>query len=602
MIRLLTLLLFCLLISGCGRSLPDTPPQPPEVARAIPEAVIPESRETLQVFPLEQRKVQGMQAVGNQLLLLSGHGSTTLTLLDSETLTPTVSTVLDFELSPKDPSLQPCGEGLSFFDPSARETVLLDSQLQEVRRIRLPGTLSGSPVLSQDGRHLYYCTTSDVRVWDLESGIRRCVKEMAFESQTMAAVLRNGSILQCRILDNGREKTLFFSGENGQLIREYPGIAVVQSVENRYYAQVPAGFLRTPVTGSDMQPPQMLISGNLTAESFFLPVQNALVAVSHREDQQVQLEYYDLASGSCRALLVLSGHRYPSAITAIGDNTVYILTYDPDVDQYILYRWNTQAAAATHTGSSHLVPCRTADDPDSTGLARCQALADRIGQRYGIQVLVGETAAAVQPWDYTLEPEYQVPILEWELDRLEQALSRYPEGFLEEGASHFSGLTICLVRSIRQTADPEPKTGLQFLNGSHAYIAITPGPQDQQALNHQLFHVIETRILSESKALDHWDQLNPSGFRYDYNYAANAIRNSGIYLFPGEQAFVDTYSMSFPKEDRARVMEYAMMPNQEALFRSEVMQKKLNVLCAGIRDAYDLEDYGEPLPWEQYLE
>ena len=217
---------------------------------------------------------------------------------------------------------------------------------------------------------------------------------------------------------------------------------------------------------------------------------------------------------------------------------------------------------------------------------------------------MGEAAAAVQPWDHTLEAEYQAPILEWALDRLEQSLARYPEGFLAEGASHFSGLTLCLVRGIRQTAviSPEPVTGLQFLDGTQAYIAIAPGPLDRQALDHQLFHVLETRILSESKALDHWDQLNPSGFCYDYDYAANAVRNSGVYLFPGEQAFVDTYSMSFPKEDRARVMEYAMLPRQEALFSSEVMQKKLKALCAGIREAYSPENLEEPLLWEQYLE
>ena len=61
------------------------------------------------------------------------------------------------------------------------------------------------------------------------------------------------------------------------------------------------------------------------------------------------------------------------------------------------------------------------------------------------------------------------------------------------------------------------------------------------------------------------------------------------------------YSMSFPKEDRARIMEYAMMPGNEAYFKSSTMQSKLKTVCKGIREAFGLKKYAEPLPWEQYL-
>ena len=57
--------------------------------------------------------------------------------------------------------------------------------------------------------------------------------------------------------------------------------------------------------------------------------------------------------------------------------------------------------------------------------------------------------------------------------------------------------------------------------------------------------------------------------------------------------------MSYPKEDRARIFEYAMLPGKESLFQTEVMQKKLQTVCTGLREAYDLED--SPCLWEQYL-
>ena len=59
--------------------------------------------------------------------------------------------------------------------------------------------------------------------------------------------------------------------------------------------------------------------------------------------------------------------------------------------------------------------------------------------------------------------------------------------------------------------------------------------------------------------------------------------------------------MSFPKEDRARVMEYAMMEGNEHYFRSEIMQEKLLVLCKAIREAFGWKKSEEVFRWEQYL-
>ena len=59
--------------------------------------------------------------------------------------------------------------------------------------------------------------------------------------------------------------------------------------------------------------------------------------------------------------------------------------------------------------------------------------------------------------------------------------------------------------------------------------------------------------------------------------------------------------MSYAREDRARIMEYAMLPGQAHLFQTEAMQAKLRCLSLGLRETFDLELYPEALPWEQYL-
>ena len=57
--------------------------------------------------------------------------------------------------------------------------------------------------------------------------------------------------------------------------------------------------------------------------------------------------------------------------------------------------------------------------------------------------------------------------------------------------------------------------------------------------------------------------------------------------------------MSYAVEDRARIFEFAVKPGNEAYFASAAMQKKLSMLCDGLREVFGLE--GSGYPWEQYL-
>ena len=98
-----------------------------------------------------------------------------------------------------------------------------------------------------------------------------------------------------------------------------------------------------------------------------------------------------------------------------------------------------------------------------------------------------------------------------------------------------------------------------------------------------------------------WEDLNPAGFSYNYDYLANPERDDYQLNAGSGRAFIDLYSMSYPREDRARIMEYAMLDDQEYLFQSAPMQAKLRKLCLGIRKAFDLEKEPVVYRWEQYL-
>ncbi len=513
-----------------------------------------------------------------------------MTLLKGEELTAAASIQLGIFLSPQDPGLQIGADTLSYQDLSAGEIIQLDSSLQVSSRIALPADLAGTPLLSSEGKILYYCTPKALRAWDLDSGIRRTVKEMAYDGQSVTALLMTDTIVQC----TSGQRNFFLNAATGQLLQEFEGEIRISTVGNTYCASASHGLMDAAIFGT-ADTCQILLPDQLYAPCQFFPEANAALIFG----SDSTLECYDLATGFRQSVLTLNTGHSAKAAASLGSD-IWLLYYDDQFGCDTLYRWDP-AQTAVNDGICYTFSY----SPDSHALAQCQSYADLIGAAHGITILTGLEATASAPWDYTLEAETCPALLERELEQLEKCLARFPEGFLKEAAEPFSGLTLSLVKSLSSAPEAgglNAATGVQFLEGTQAHAVIGVGPYSEQALYHELFHILETKIFNESIAFDQWDKLNPAGFRYDFDYAANAVRDSGIYLKGDTRAFVDTYSMSYPKEDRARIFEYAMLPGFCDLFAAPAMQDKLKAVCEGIREAWDLENSQETYPWEQYLE
>lgn len=612
--HILPLLLACLLLCGCVQDTPATEtasaPAPAPTTSVLPVGLYEAGSHLeqyyeggLRVYPTDIPTVYAMRSMDNGLLLFSGESSTTLTLLTGDALYITAQTELSFRLDPKDPSLRIGIGELSYYDPQTNSTVVLNSKLKAVSHIAAPSDLVGSPILSADRTTLYYCTPNAIRAWDLETGIRRCVKEIAYESQCLTGLHMNDTILQCRILDEGEERTLLLSTDAGLLLYEGFGDLDLRSNGDDYFASIPNGMIASPVFGQGDSQPRTLVPRDLTADLFFLDDSRSAVTYRANSDGNAEFTCYDLTGGSIRSALTLDTGFYPTAIEDTQDGSVYVMLFDPDYGCETIYRWELDKLAVNEERTYTEIYFRSTD-PDEAGLFHCQALAEEIGSKYGIEILVWEDALEVQPWDYDFVPEYLVPVIQQELENLDRRLAHYPAQMLCATAAHFSSLKICLVRQLMGTAESgslEDATGIQFFDGTDAYVAIAVGEYSEQTLYHELFHVMETHIYTHAIAFDQWNDLNPEGFDYDYDYITNLQRDPQTYLEPDNRYFVDTYSMSFPKEDRARILEYAMLPDQQELFASAPMQRKLSTLCKGIREAFGLVQSPETYLWEQYL-
>jgi len=585
---LLSLLLFC----GCA---PQNPPEETTVATIPHEEAAPVQTVLTMILSQEDGAVRrfqlseaitGFLPMEQGLLFFSGQDMTTLTLIHPETGQAAAVYETSILLTPENFTVQVLTDSISFFDSTAMETVVLDNALRLIRKIPAPEGLQGAPLLSSDGGSLFYCTADAVRVLDLKSGISRVLKEASYPVQGLSGLLLEDTVLQVSITDtDGSWYTLFLSSETGQLLQEAQGNVNPETFGSGFWIEEDSLVRFGSTDGTSM-----LFQPRLTdADCFFLP-EGFRTVTAAAEDGCTVLELYDLATGCRKAILGLDGLTVPHNVCTGTDGRIWFLS------ENTLFRWDSAASGISDT-TLYIAPYYTRQEPDYEGLAACALLADAISEKYGIETLIYKDAVATEPWDYHLEYEYQPAVLRRELEALDARLGNFPEGFLQKLSSTFTGLQICLVQDITAapgSGSPEDVSGIQFLEGYDAYIALNCSQNTEQALYHELCHLMETVVLTESAAYDRWDNLNPEGFAY-------GPAPDREWLQPGREWFIDSYSMTNAREDRARIFEYAMTAGHEDLFRSPPLQMKLRQLCLALREAFELERYEGRLLWEQYL-
>lgn len=596
--RIGVLFLMMTLLCGCGKNpAAQAAPLPPasgqwrlagSPASETPEAI---NRDGLRIFPLESANVCAVMAMGEDLLVIRQEESAAIFIrLDGQHLSQKARASLPLRLSEGAPEVRLYPGRIHCYDED--QVLVLSENLEQMQRIPVPEDALGSVFLSGNGRFLYYSTEHAVRCLDLSSGISRILKEDP--GKALLGLYWDDQVL----LSREEDVWAFLSTQTGQTLWQDRREIHIATQAEHYYAALHDGLWTVPVFDGEAARPQMILPEAEQARHCFLPESRACLLVqTFPEEEQVRLNFCDLEEGGVTGTVTFSARCYPRFFTGIGAD-VFFLLYDDTQHCDVLCRWSPEKAQA--------VPCTypydPADSPNDAGLRRCGDLARQLGEHHGIRILIGKEAAAAQPWDYDFASVRQLPHITRQLEQLSRWLDQYPPGFLEALGN---SLTLCLVHSITGSAESgcqDAKQGILFWEGNTAYLALAMGSASEGALYNELCHLIDTRVYGFSNAYDSWESLNPGDFRYDYDYETNRQRQSYQFLQAHSRSFADMYSMSFPREDRARIMELAMLPENEALFQAPILQQKLQKLCTGIREAFQLEDYPEALPWEQYLQ
>ena len=237
---------------------------------------------------------------------------------------------------------------------------------------------------------------------------------------------------------------------------------------------------------------------------------------------------------------------------------------------------------------------------------RLEQRAGELSRKYGVNILVGEQC------DTRFDEFYATQITDFEkvsaaLSTLDKALSAYPEGFIRQlRYDTVYGITIQLICDLQ--ADGSGRTGGGYAaftqtRWEDALMVIDIECSSEQTYYHEFSHIIDKYLEwdagQRSDALyseSGWSDFNPGwfgGYTYDYSWEQN-LSTGG--------AFIDGYATISPTEDRARVMEYAMLEWTSYNFeQGTALFRKLDYYARCIRDAFDTTGWTGAPQWEQHL-
>ena len=255
-------------------------------------------------------------------------------------------------------------------------------------------------------------------------------------------------------------------------------------------------------------------------------------------------------------------------------------------------------------------------------------------ERYAITVLLGEEAdLKIATHRTTVAPiEENTEGISLALDALESALSEYPPGFfgiLSGGEAGRVVVELCgTIRAAGGDSLDHP-SALTCSIGEIRLLAFDVAYLDEirYSVFHEIAHMIDDRLESEAAMEDDpfwseekWNRLNPDGFSYYYAYNDE---NSEPYDLTGsveytEQDmdyrekkktakvyFIDTYSKTFPTEDRAVLMGTLLSDGtKDELLKCPHILEKLEYYSEAIRQYFDPDGtlWPEPTKWEQRIE
>ena len=223
--------------------------------------------------------------------------------------------------------------------------------------------------------------------------------------------------------------------------------------------------------------------------------------------------------------------------------------------------------------------------------------ANEISECFGVDIRIADLCEESYA-EYTCAYEVDEEEISFALDMLEDYMQNYPEGFFEQLTYGDHGpLEIALVTELQRDDGVEPSAAFVW-----GHIMVFDSLSVTEAnFYHEVSHIIDQKLAFDAALYDEasyseetWLSMQPEGFDYTYTYADYYL-NEVDYDY-----FVTSYSATFPTEDRAELMDYAMRDVVE-FEEGTGLYAKLEYYSHCIRECFDTVGWPMITMWEEPL-
>ena len=206
---------------------------------------------------------------------------------------------------------------------------------------------------------------------------------------------------------------------------------------------------------------------------------------------------------------------------------------------------------------------------------KLRAEADRIEEKYGVRILVGDEVLAIEDVsdlygvvsdESSSASKFAYESSESALQTIDSVFAGYPEGFFEKFRRNGKGglcIALCDSFTNKLTEDGFYPGGETMSFGAWEIIAIASAEVDSQTgniIHHEMFHAVEDIVSRKIGGIRdaEWDALNPGDFSYTGDldeYSDGNTPSDHIYGSDEDPFFCSEYSKVTPQEDRATLIE-----------------------------------------------
>lgn len=616
--RFLCILVMLLLLCGCSKNTPNTTaPQTAAPLTTVPETTVAETKPTEPDLPwieevgkpwdVEGSLVELPVTVPNGLIYASHmffDGDLLLWSKDDHRLDQPRTQICVVELdtgevlAQADISInisvapQVLGDSLYLFDGFSGLILKLDKELNEVKRWQTE-IRDGTVYMGADDTAYVQLWTAGAYALDLETGERRPVLE---EDPAMSHIyLQNGYLrVEYYHPDNGEAYVAYIDLHTGQ--REDLSLRGVSSCEYNNGTWLTFeyidGFVYTLISAEGES-----VRADLGNYNLRLLEDGLLLMVN---EHGTQLSIHDLTGKSLAACVISERDSSYYSCELIPSETMggYFMLLNNNGGMRLLH-WDPSKSQLSED-----IPFEPIPEPTQME-AQVQSRVEALEQEYGLNILVGQDTDVIF-YDFEVEQVTDWTDILDALDTLEDALQDYPEGFFRQlRYGDVQRTEIHLVGTLTPINEEYTDTYVAFVQetyDSHVMV-VDIYMADQGTYYHEFSHIIDSFLewdaMQRTDAIfseEGWCDLNPSWFSgYTYSYSWEQV-------VLDYTSFIDLYSTINPTEDRARVLEYAMVEYDYDYYEEgTVLAQKLAYYCQCIRDAFDTSGWPDTVLWEQYL-